>query len=79
MHYLPLPPQRTSLCSSVPRAPKKKSFQLPDSHKGKDLTVLPMSHGIDLWTCAIIEYLQYSLSDLRLFDVKLKNSSSCCA
>ena len=31
-----------------------------------------MSHGIDLWTCAIIEYLQYSLSDLRLFDVKLQ-------
>ena len=34
--------------------------------------MLPMSHGIDLWTCAIIEYLQYSLSDLRLFDVKLQ-------
>lgn len=68
-HFLP----SVHLCArQCPERPKKKSFQLPDSHKGKDLTVLPMSHGIDLWTCAIIEYLQYSLSDLRLFDVKLQ-------
>ena len=68
-HFLP----SVHLCArQCPERPKKKSFQLPDLHKGKDLTVLPMSHGIDLWTCAIIEYLQYSLSDLRLFDVKLQ-------
>ena len=54
-HFLP----SVHLCArQCPERPKKKSFQLPDLHKGKDLTVLPMSHGIDLWTCAIIEYLQ---------------------
>ena len=36
------------------------------------LTRLPFSPGITYWTRSITEYLQYSLSDLRLFDVKLQ-------
>lgn len=68
-HFLP----SIHLCArQCPELAKNKGAHLPNSNKGTDLTSLPLSRGIDLWTSSIIEYLQYSLSDLRLFDVKLQ-------
>ena len=60
------------LCANqCPERPKKR-FQITTMRQEKVLTTLPLSRGVELWTSAILEYLQYSLSDLRLFDVKLQ-------
>lgn len=69
-HFLP----SVHLCArQCPERPKlSKDMHIPNFKKGAHLTSLPLAHGIDLWTHSIVEYLQYSLSDLRLFDVKLQ-------
>ncbi len=69
-HFLP----SVHLCArQCPERPIK-DFGSTSSPKIEEpyLAHLPFSPGITFWTRSIMEYLQYSLADLRLFDVKLQ-------
>ena len=61
------------LCArQCPEKPTRDFSHLEMVPRTPVLTHLPFSRGVELWTKSILEYLQYSLADLRLFDVKLQ-------
>lgn len=68
-HFLP----SIHLCArQCPDRPLRNFSVTPTKSEEPHLTHLPFSPGITFWTQSITEYLKYSLSDLRLFDVKLQ-------
>ena len=68
-HFLP----SIHLCArQCPEKPTRDFSHLEMVPRTPVLTHLPFSRGVELWTKSILEYLQYSLADLRLFDVKLQ-------
>lgn len=60
------------LCAGRCPEKPKENFQPIARQEVGLLQTLPFSYGVDLWTKMILEYQQYALSDLRLFDIKLQ-------
>lgn len=60
------------LCAGRCPDKPKEHFHAIVRGEGSKLQTLPFARGIDLWTEMILDYQQFVLSDLRLFDIKLQ-------